>query len=150
MAPDDPWASYARTVVTITGPDALDVVVSAAPLGSMGSWPWAFEGAVYVVTAWDPGDARPGEEENRRRQAALEADLRLLTPVGMWVAVGADAASGHREEGVAVYGIDAVQVLELGARYGQEAIFEWTREAWAIVACGGDRIEVFGWSLAPG
>jgi hypothetical protein len=150
LAPDDPWASYARTVVSITRPDATNLVIEGAPFGSVGSWPWASERAVHVVTAWDPGDARPGEQENRRRQAALERDLRLIASGALWVAVGADPVSGHREEGVAVGDLDAPLVLELGARYGQEAIFEWTREAWAIVACDGTRRAAFGWSLALG
>jgi hypothetical protein len=150
LARDDPWASYARTVVAVSRPGATNLVVEAAPLGSLGSWPWASEHVVHIVTAWDPGDARPGEQENRRRQEALETDLRLLTPSEMWVAVGADSVSGHREEGVAVCGLDAARVLALGTRYGQEAIFEWTREAWAIVACDGTRRALFGWSLAVG
>jgi hypothetical protein len=150
LAPDDPWRSYARTEVVIARPGATNLVVEAAPIGSVGRWPWPWapERVVHVVTAWDPGDARPGEEENRRRQVALERDLELLAPGEAWPAVGVDPVSGDREEGVAVCGLDAGQARELGARHGQDAIFEWTREDWTIVACRGERRAVFGWSLA--
>ncbi len=149
LSPDDPWASYARTVVVIAWPGVSNLGVEAAPPGSVGSWPWASEDAVHVLTAWDPGGARPGEMENRRRQAALEADLRPLAPSEMWTAIGTDQVSGHREEGVAVCGLDATVVRSLGDRYGQDAIFEWTRDEWAIVACRGERRAVFGWSFRP-
>jgi hypothetical protein len=149
LAPDDPWAGYARTVVVLAWPGASSLGVAAAPLGSAGSWPWANEGAVHILTAWDPGETRPGEKENRRRQAALDADLRLLAPAEMRPAIGTDPVSGRREEGVAVGGLDVGRVLELGARYGQDAVFEWTRDEWAIVACSGERRAVFGWTLRP-
>ena len=150
LAPDDPWASYARTAVVIARPGGPNLAIEAAPPGSVGSWPWATDRAVHVLTAWDPGDARPGEKENRRRQAAIEADLRLLEPDELRPAVGVDAVLGHREEGVAVRGLDVDAVLGLGARYGQDAIFEWTPDEWAIVACRGDRRVAFGWTITPG
>ncbi|HWD54912.1 MAG TPA: DUF3293 domain-containing protein [Acidimicrobiales bacterium] len=149
LAPDDPWAAYARTVVVVAWPGGSDLEVEAAPLGSVGSWPFASDDVVHVLTAWDPGDARPGEKENRRRQAALEADLRLFGSGAPWLAVGPDPVSGHREVGVAVCGLGADRVLALGARFGQDAIFEWTPDQWAIVACRGARRAAFGWSLRP-
>jgi hypothetical protein len=148
LAPEDPWASYARTVVVIARPGATNLVVEARPSG-VGSWPWAPALLVHVLTAWDPGDERPGEAENRARQAALEADLRLLGPGAIWTAVGVDPVSGHREEGVALWGVETASVLALGARYGQEAVFEWTPDEWAIVACRGGRRADFGWSVTP-
>jgi hypothetical protein len=144
---DHPWAGYARTVVVVVRPDSPDLVVAAAPEGETGRWPWPTDDAVHVLTAWDPGGARPGDVENRRRQADLEGELRALAPREMWTAVGADPVSGRREEGVAVSGLDLDVVRVLGARYGQDAIFEWTPQEWAIVACPGGRREAFGWSV---
>ena len=149
LPPDDPWASYARTVVVIVRPATCNLVVEAASPGEAGAWPWGTDDAVHVLTAWDPGDARPGEEVNRASQAALEAELEVLAPDELWNAVGVDHVSGHREEGVAVCGLTLDAVLELGSRYGQDAIFEWTPEAWAVVACRGDRRVDFGWSATP-
>ena len=34
-------------------------------------------------------------------------------------------------------------------RYGQDAVFEWTPPAWAVVACRGDRRSDFGWAATP-
>lgn len=145
----DPWAGYARTVVVIVRPDATNLVVEAAPPGERGAWPWTTDDAVHVLTAWDPGAVRPPDEENRANQAALEADLRRLRPDELSDAVGVDPASGRREEGAAVRGLALETVLDLGARYGQEAIFEWTPQAWAIVACREGRRREFGWLATP-
>lgn len=133
-------------VVVVVRPGEANLVVEAAPPGQAGVWPWPTADAVHILTAWDPGDARPGQGENRANQAALEADLEVLGPYEAWSAVGVDPASGHREEGAAVSGLLLDVVLDLGARYGQDAIFEWTPRAWAVVACRGDRRVEFGWS----
>ncbi len=146
LAPGDPWESYARTVVEIARAGGQDVVVRSAPPGQVGEWPWASDEPVHVLTAWDPGDERPGEEENRRRQAALEADLRSLAGV-QWPALGVDPVTGHREEGVAVCGVSEADVVALGGRYRQDAVFVWTPTAWTILACAGGRRVASGWSL---
>jgi hypothetical protein len=149
LPPDDPWAAYARTVVVIVRPETTNLVVEAAPPGRTGAWPWPTEDPVHILTAWDPGDARRGVEENRAIQAALQAELELLGPNELRDAVGVDPMSGHREEGVAVRGLALDVVLDLGARYGQDAVFEWTPPAWAVVACRGDRRTDLGWAGTP-
>jgi len=109
---------------------------------------------VHILTAWDPGDARPADAENRANQSALEAELRASSSGPaldeLWDAVGVDPVSGHREEGVAVRGLTLDTVRHLGARYGQDAVFEWTPQSWAVVACDGDRRSDFGWVVTPG
>jgi hypothetical protein len=148
LRPEDPWAAYARTVVVIARAGESNLVVEAAPPGRNGAWPWPGDEAVHILTAWDPGDARPGEEANRANQTALEAELGALGPDGRWDAVGADPRSGHREEGAAVRGLTLDAVLEIGARFGQDAIFEWTPHVWAVVACRDDRRVEFGWTAS--
>jgi len=148
LAPDDPWASYERTEVEIVRPSEGTLTVRPAPEGECGLWPWPTVQPVYVLTAWDPGPERPGEAANRERQAALEADLRLVAGA-LWVAVGVDRATGHREEGVAVRGIPETEVMALGSRYRQDAVFAWTPVEWAIVSCRDGRRVAAGWSLAP-
>jgi hypothetical protein len=143
---DDQWAAYARTVVEILRPHDGNIVVGAAPGAPVGDWPWASPQPVHILTAWDPGHERLGAEENRMRQAALEADLRVVTDA-LWFAVGFDPVSGHREEGVAASGVSEAATLAMGARYRQEAIFVWTPDSWAIVACGGSRRWVGAWQL---
>ncbi len=146
LPPDDPWGSYARTVVEITRVGGADLVVRSAPSGARGEWPWASPDPVHILTAWDPGNQLLAEQDNRERQAALEADIHGLGAT-WWPAVGVDPVSGHREEGVAVQGLAEPVVLQIGARYDQDAVFSWTETEWAIVACVGGRRVPFGWSI---
>jgi hypothetical protein len=139
-------ASYGQTVVEILRPGQRSLTVRSAPEFDEASWPWPTAEAVHILTAWDPGAERPGRDRNRARQAALEDELGLLA-VPRWATVGSDAATGRREEGVAVRGVPESEVRALGARYGQDAIFTWTPGAWAIVACGDGRRLSSGWSL---
>ena len=43
-------------------------------------------------------------------------------------------------------GLPEADVLALGARYGQDAVFAWTPAEWAIVACRGGRRLASAWS----
>jgi hypothetical protein len=146
LAPGDSWAGYARTVVEILRPGLGHLVVRPARPGEVGAWPWVSRQPVHVLTAWDPGDERPGDADNRIRQAALEAELRPLA-TAMWIAMGHDPVTGHREEGVAVRGVPEDAVVALGRRYRQDAVFGWSPAEWAIVACFGERRVVLGWSF---
>ena len=148
LVSDDRLASYGQTVVEILRPGKASVTIRSAPDLEESAWPWPTGGPVHMLTAWDPGLERPGLARNRSRQAALEADLGLLA-VRLCAAVGIDPITGRREEGVAVFGASESEVLALGARYGQDAVFAWTPAAWAIVACGDGRRLVSGWSLCP-
>lgn len=145
-ASGDSWGSYRRTVVEIRRTRAGSLSVRSAAAADQANWPWPTGQPVHVLTAWDPGLERPGRALNRARQAALEADLRCLA-VPLLPAVGVDPVTGRREEGVAVRGVPEFEVLALGARYGQDAIYAWTPAEWAIVACRGGRRLVSGWSL---
>jgi hypothetical protein len=145
-APPDSWAAYQRTVVEILLPGGGSLRVRSAPHAGQAAWPWPDEQPAHLLTAWDPGVARPGRDVNRVRQAALEAELSLLS-VPLLAAVGVDPATGRREEGVAVRGLPEAAVLALGARYGQDAVFAWTPSAWAVVACRGGRRATTGWFL---
>jgi hypothetical protein len=148
LSRDDPWFGYASTVVEIVRPDEGNVIVEAAPPGEVGAWPWTAPSAVFVLTAWDPGDERFDLPANRARQATLDAELRRRAR-STWVARGADPESGYRDEGVAVVGVDEREVLELGTRYGQDAVFAWTPGEWAIVSCDGTRRLSLGWHSSP-
>jgi len=146
---DDPWSGYATTIVAVIRPGSDNLFVAAAPAGDVGVWPWSAETVVYVLTAWDPGERRLGQSVNRARQTQLEEELRTAR-CHMWNARGFDPDTGYREEGVAVSGLPEADVLAAGARFGQEAVFAWTPDEWAIVACAGRRRVAFGWQVTLG
>lgn len=144
VVPDDPWSAYARMVVSIQLPDREAVVLRAAATGKTGHWPWPTDATVYILTAWNPGATRLGLEENRRRQRQLESELAGL-PGLRWAAHGVDPVTGARDEGVAVVGVSEHEVLAVAGRYGQDAVFAWSPQAWTIVACTDDRRLSSGW-----
>ncbi len=117
--------SYLKTDVTVLEGD--DFVVSV--LSTL-----VARGPVYVITAWNPGDERPSLETNRARNEVLRDDLHALgaTPVS---ALGSDPDSDHAEESWACTGITEDVALELGAKYGQVAIFEITSTDQTVIRC---------------
>lgn len=82
----------------------------------LGGKSWAF------ITAWNPGSQPLPEEENRRRQSELEDVLRE----GMWKyypGAGVPEEEGWpAEESFLVAGISLSEALELGKRFGQNAV----------------------------
>ncbi len=148
LPPGDPWAPYARTVVEIVRPAEGDLVtVGGAPAGEIGRWPWPTAEPVPILTAWDPGSERPGVEVNRRLGAELESALRPQAR-RLLDAVGFDPDAGHREEGIAAFGLSVDDAVALGARYRQDAIFVWAPDVWSIVSCRGERRVDLGWTVA--
>jgi hypothetical protein len=148
---DDSWTAYARLVVEIAWPAGGTLRVRPAPTPDSDRWPWPDGSPVHILTAWNPGRQRPGPEQNRVRQAALEAELAVPGVDGsgleLLTAVGVDPVTGDLDEGVAVRGARESAMAALGARYGQDAIFAWAPEEWAIVACRSGHREVGGWSV---
>ena len=77
---------------------------------------WSF------LTAWNPGGAFAGEEQNRKRQHELERDLEergLTFFSGECVPDNADWAP---EECALVVGIAAEEARELAVKYGQSSV----------------------------
>jgi 5'-deoxynucleotidase YfbR-like HD superfamily hydrolase len=81
-------------------------------------------GTGVVLTAHNPGDGRPDEAENLRRQRHLERTLAGLPHHRRAPAVGRETGpGGHAERSVAVWGLDDATTTTLAARYGQLAVF---------------------------
>ena len=91
-------------------------------------------GALHVITAWNPADERPTRETNDRANDALHADLfsRKLAPLR---ALGRDPNSSHAEESWAVCDFNDHDARELGAKYGQVAVFRITSATQTVLAC---------------
>jgi hypothetical protein len=94
----------------------------------------ARRGTRHVITAWNPGDLRPTNDENERANAALRADLvaRGFDPLA---ALGSDPNSHQSEASWAVTGLNDSAACTLGARYGQIGVFRITRDRQTVLGC---------------
>jgi hypothetical protein len=122
------WADYGRALLhaelvpgewlPLNGPDATEAFPFTSP--------------VYVITAHNPrGRARPddtNEQDNARLAAAL-----LLEGAHLVHAVGGSPDGAHEEASFLVWNIDEEAVLRLGADFGQDAVFELTRDHCTIL-----------------
>jgi hypothetical protein len=141
---DEAWAAYIQTEVTFMPPGRAHFTIRPAPPGIAGDWPLEFSPPVHILTAWDPGSERPGEDVNRARQGELEGELRALG-LKLCPGIGRLPGSPHFEEGVAVSGLPVDDAIVLGARYGQYAIFQWTPAALITLSCVDARRHDGGW-----
>lgn len=83
-----------------------------------------------LITAWDPGSKPRARKENDRAQEQLRAELHLRS----WPFVEAVGELNEwREESLLVLIPSAADGLELGLRYGQEAVILGCRAALAEV-----------------
>ena len=121
--PDAQW--YLPTVVTV----CVD-----------GNWMSGFDFCesravqIHVITAWNPGDERPGSEINDARNEQLLADISALG-FGSSEALGSDPNSAHSEKSWAVIGLTDKVAVELGKKYGQVAIFRITESRQSVIGC---------------
>ncbi len=121
-----------RTLVSI---EQNGVLVSISKANVIRGLSW------YVITAWNPGDARPTRQENDFANERLREvlSLRGLEP---FRAVGADPDSEYFEESWAVTGLDDHDARAIGAEFGQVAVFRIADGTQTVLACTED------WSLS--
>jgi hypothetical protein len=92
------------------------------------------QGAV-VVTAWNPGVARPSVDENRRANEELLNQL-LATGHEVWRADGRAPDGTFAEEGWIVWGLPMEQGVALAISFGQLAIYAYDETGQRVtVAC---------------
>jgi len=144
MLDDSLWSTYTKAVVDLYPPARTAIRIYPADPDVLGDWPPGLQPPVYVLTAWNPGTLRPGEAVNHARQSELLSILESWA-LELWPAVGRDLDTSHYEESAAVSGVPEADALELGARFGQDAIFCWTRTSWSVVSCSGNRRHDAGW-----
>lgn len=142
---EDRLASYAKAQVVFECPGGR---LTVRPADDRGRYPLDAS-PVHVLTAHNPGAARPGAAENLRRQVAFEAEL-AARGVTVIRAVASAEDGTHVEESAAVVGWDDDEALALARRFGQDAIFRWSPTAWAVVPCDGGPALCLGWTLAEG
>lgn len=128
---DGLWTVCDRTVVEIefnastvrVGPDTAPVPATLLD-----------RGACHVITAWNPdGELRP-EPENSAAHERLVGELESIG--ARWVPATGSARDGSwSEPGVCAFGLGRERAVELGARYGQLAIFEVNAAGLAVIPC---------------
>ncbi|MER6432620.1 DUF3293 domain-containing protein [Streptomyces sp900105245] len=140
------WDLYRTAVAHIQFQDRT-VRVEPRPRGSAeGSFPEsAGSGTVHVITAWNPRGRTASADDNARAQGLLVNEVRSRNLM-WWSAEGGDACGTHREESVAVAGLTDAAARELGRRFGQDAVFAWTPDAWRVLACDSETVAVSGWA----
>ncbi|MET8534262.1 DUF3293 domain-containing protein [Streptomyces sp. NPDC005065] len=147
-APDAPqnWELYRHSVVDIHFHDRTVRVEPRSPGTTEGSFPEPVGNAtLHVITAWNPRGRTASADYNAHAHGLLldELDRQRLI---WWPAAGGDACGTHVEESVAVAGMSDGTARELGRRFGQDAIFTWTPDAWRVSACDSDTVAVSGWA----
>ncbi|MYQ44894.1 DUF3293 domain-containing protein [Streptomyces sp. SID4985] len=106
---------------------------------------------IHVITAFNPRGRVVTPEDNARAHASLLAELGRSRHT-WWPATGGSPCGTHTEESVAVTGLTDAEARALGRRFGQDAVFAWSPEAWRLLACFEERSEAAGWrtTSAPG
>ncbi|MGW7254011.1 DUF3293 domain-containing protein [Streptomyces sp. NPDC054834] len=142
------WDLYRAAVVDIRFQDRT-VRVEPRPSGTAeGFFPEpAGSAGVHVITAMNPLGRTASADANARAQRLLLDEIRRRG-LRWWSAEGGDALGTHREESVAVVGLSDTAARGLGRRFGQDAIFAWTPDAWRVLACGTDAAAVSGWAAS--
>jgi len=130
---------WARAVSNIVLPDGevVRLKVNALANERIELPTWLVSGSLFALTGWNPMGREATQEENGRANAQLRSELQAMLPRPTHVldCFSQDAASGWREEGFAVrFDHNTAEaeaaVLRLAARFGQAAVYKWSRHTW--------------------
>lgn len=141
----DSWDAYRTAVVSLTL-FGEDVVIG--PLEVLGEAAVEFRNpdgrTVHILTADNPDGAIQSDEAN---EAAYSALLDALADPDLDVspAAGHDVKRTHVETGVAVTGLTDEEAIQIGRRFGQQAIFAWRPGSWDLIHCSDGAIERRDW-----
>jgi hypothetical protein len=91
---------------------------------------------IWVLTAHNPGDTRPGAAANDEANAELRAAIESRG-VDWLPAVGRAPDGSHSEASFALVGVDSALVAGLAARFDQVAFFVLERSSLSVVATDG-------------
>lgn len=107
---------YEATIVSVRDPEHgwTDPALVCAEAGA----------GAHVLTAWNPGLARPLRVVNEAANARLHAHL-LRLGYRTWQADGATPDGQFHEPGFCVWGMTRQVAVRIGRDYGQFAVFEY-------------------------
>jgi len=141
------WDEYTKAVIRLSLPDG-DIEVAPAPLGRIvGRYPEDGR-RIHIVSAHNPSGRPASAATNDKGHARLLARI-MEAELAHFPAAGGDRTWTHVEAGVAIVGLDDVQAREIGREFGQDAIFEWSPTALAILSCTERRVHYTGWTATP-
>lgn len=152
ISPDasERWQAYVQTHIVVPSSRYASLTVTTAPLGvTEGPFADDPEKPLYIITAHNPGRL-VSDEDNEWAHQGLWESLLPLNPSPIGQAAGYSPDGAHSELSFAVGRISRQQALELGAEFGQEAIFIWTVDQLEIVATDGSRTDAYGWISRTG
>ena len=138
-----PWEFYLNTMVRFAPAEGGGVV---RPLDETDGELHPPFGPLHVVTAIQP-DPEP-DSVSRARMLVLDRYLHAAGIRSM-PAVGSSFTGDHSEDSRAVFGLTDERACDLGAVFGQVAVFAWNGPAWSLLACAGDRYSRRGWRWEP-
>ncbi len=145
---DEIWAAFALAVVTLEL-ESGSAVLRPDEVGQVGSFP--FDNAVHIVTAYNPGGSIDStvsadvlEQRNQSRHQQLET---MLLDHECLDSVGSAIDGGFAEPGFAILNIDLEVAIEIGAKFGQKAIYQWSDDRLLIAGVDEPAQLELGWSL---
>ncbi len=131
LAREELFAEYAAAIVSAREPGATDATAWSDPALFC-----AIRGqAGLVMTAWNPGFARPTKEINEANNARMFAALDE-TGFEIWAADCASPDGQFREPAFLVWDMPVDSGLVLASEFGQFAIFVYSAEGErTVVSC---------------
>ena len=119
-------------------PEYRETIFKASP--PEGGWPEYF----HIITAYNPGKII-SDEDNASADEELRRDLECRGLRYLRIK-GYSPDQKHHEQGWMIEDITREQALEIGRRYGQNAIFEIEKGVLFVIGClSGARQQVGNW-----
>lgn len=92
---------------------------------------------IHIITAWNPGEERPGDAISDSQYEQLRLDISALG-FECFEALGSDPNSTHVEKSWAIVGMSDNVAVELGKKYHQVAVFRITQSRQSVLGCLSD------------
>jgi hypothetical protein len=148
----DIWAEYAKTMLVFQDESARTWTLRPDAAGQVDDWvlgPPSFRqptDEAWVITAWNPHSVQAQSSDNKwsnqHMVREIEAAGLRFTP-----AKGQAEDGSWSEDSFLVHDPEPEWLVELAARYGQNAVFRWSRESWSVVGVLLDGTVTMGWSV---
>lgn len=148
----DIWADYSKTILLFQDESAQTWTLHPDAVGRAGDWilgpPWFRERTTeaWVITAWSPHSVQAQSPDNKRSNESM---VRVIEAAGLrFTPARGQAEDGSWfEDSFLAHDPDPEWLVELAARYRQDAVFHLTRESWSVVGVLLDGTVTKGWTV---